>query len=109
LDFSGYWLKGGYPDALQSTGADQWIRWQENYVRTFVERDVARHGLKASTIQIRRLMGMLAGLQGELLNASETGLRRIQSCALDVPNQNFSLLASRCKKLFLTAKPALII
>ena len=31
------------------------------------------HGLKASPIQIRRLMGMLDGLQGELLNASETG------------------------------------
>ena len=73
LDFPAFWLKGGYPDALQSTGADQWIRWQENYVRTFVERDVARHGLKASPIQIRRLMGMLAGLQGELLNASEIG------------------------------------
>ena len=73
LDFPAFWLKGGYPDALQSTSADQWIRWQENYVRTFIERDVARHGLKASPIQIRRLMGMLDGLQGELLNASETG------------------------------------
>ena len=42
-------------------------------MRTFVERDVARHGMKASPIQIRRLMGMLAGLQGELLTASEIG------------------------------------
>jgi predicted AAA+ superfamily ATPase len=71
--FADYWLKGGYPDACRSTDADQWIRWQENYVRTFVERDVTRHGLKASPVQIRRLLGMLAGLHGGLVNASEIG------------------------------------
>jgi predicted AAA+ superfamily ATPase len=73
VDFSAYWLKGGYPDALRTADTGQWILWQENYVRTFIERDIARQGLKSSPIQIRTLMGMIAGLHGDLLNASEIG------------------------------------
>lgn len=68
-----YWLRGGYPDASREKKESKWQRWQENYVRTFIERDIPRQGARISPIQIRRLMGMLAHNHGGLLNASEFG------------------------------------
>jgi predicted AAA+ superfamily ATPase len=72
IDLSDFWLKGGFPDALKEKEA-KWQRWQENYIRTFIERDIPRYGVKTSPIQIRRMMGMLAHQHGGLFNASELG------------------------------------
>ena len=68
-----FWLKGGFPDALKEKENSKWQRWQDNYLRTFIERDVPRYGVKMSPIQIRRLMVMLAHQHGGLLNASDLG------------------------------------
>lgn len=73
IDLSDFWLKGGFPDALKETETSRWQRWQENYVRTFIERDIPRYGIKMSPVEIRRLMGMIAHLHGGVLNASELG------------------------------------
>jgi hypothetical protein len=37
------WLRGGYPDALLARSPADWHAWQESYLRTFLERDIARH------------------------------------------------------------------
>ncbi len=66
-----YWLRGGFPDAVLSGNAIEWQTWQENYIRTFVERDIAKFRLKMSTIQIRQFLGVLAHYHGNLFNASE--------------------------------------
>lgn len=68
-----FWLKGGYPDAVREKKESSWLRWQENYVRTFIERDIPRLGPRISSIQMRRLMGMLAHNHGGLLNTSDLG------------------------------------
>jgi predicted AAA+ superfamily ATPase len=73
IDLPTYWLKGGYPDAIREKKIPQWQRWQENFVRTFIERDIPRVGVKISPIQMRRLMGMISHHHGGLLNASEFG------------------------------------
>jgi predicted AAA+ superfamily ATPase len=73
IDLPGFWLKGGFPDALKEKEGSRWQRWQENYIRTFIERDIPRYGVKMSPIQIRRLMVMLAHQHGGLFNASELG------------------------------------
>jgi len=67
------WLRGGYPDAFLSRNSRQWQAWEENYIRTFIERDVARHKLTMSAIEMRRLMTMVAHSHGGILNASELG------------------------------------
>ncbi len=51
----------------------KWHAWQENYFRTFTERDVVRHRLKISSLEMRRFMGMLAHSHGGILNASSHG------------------------------------
>ena len=73
IGFSDFWLKGGFPDALKEKGNAKWQRWQENYIRTFIERDILRFGVKMSPVQMRRLMVMLAHQHGGLLNASDLG------------------------------------
>ena len=73
IGLADFWLKGGFPDALKEKGGSRWQRWQENYLRTFIERDIPRFGVKLSPIQIRRLMGMLAHQHGGIFNASDLG------------------------------------
>ena len=73
IDLYDFWLKGGFPDALKEKEGSKWQRWQENYLRTFIERDIPRYGVKISPIQIRRLMVMLAHQHGGLFNASDLG------------------------------------
>jgi predicted AAA+ superfamily ATPase len=73
IDLHNFWLKGGFPDALKEKEGSKWQRWQENYLRTFIERDIPRYGVKISPIQIRRLMVMLAHQHGGLFNASDLG------------------------------------
>lgn len=72
-DLADFWLKGGFPDAIKEEEDSKWQRWQENYIRTFIERDIPRFGVKMSPVQIRRLMVMLANQHGGLLNASDLG------------------------------------
>jgi len=67
------WLRGGFPDAFLSRDTEQWQGWQESYLRTFVERDIARHRLTLSSTEVRRLMTMLAHSHGGVLNYSSLG------------------------------------
>ncbi|MBM4039327.1 MAG: ATP-binding protein [Planctomycetes bacterium] len=88
------WLRGGYPDAFQATDGMAWQLWQESYLRTVVERDLARQGVSLSPVELRRLLGMLAHHHGGLLNASELGramgvsYHAVQRC-LDVLEGHF--------------------
>ncbi|HMP74615.1 MAG TPA: ATP-binding protein [Kiritimatiellia bacterium] len=68
-----FWHRGGFPDALLASDNEAWNLWHLNYVRTFVERDLARFGSHQSPEQMHRLLAMLAGQQGGLLNASAIG------------------------------------
>jgi uncharacterized protein len=67
------WQRGGFPDAFLARSDEQWQEWQEGYLRTFVERDVARHRLTISSAEVRRLMTMLAHAHGGILNYSNLG------------------------------------
>ncbi len=67
------WLRGGYPDALLARDPVSWHAWQESYLRTFIERDIARHRLNLSSAEVRRLLTMLAHSHGGLLNYSTLG------------------------------------
>jgi predicted AAA+ superfamily ATPase len=67
------WQRGGFPDAFLARNAESWLAWQEAYLRTFIERDVARHQLNLSAADVRRLMTMLAHSHGGVLNYSSLG------------------------------------
>ena len=68
------WHRGGFPDALFAGTDAAWDDWVDQYVRTFVERDMARFGPRQSPTGFHTLLSMLAAQQGGLSNAS--GLAR---------------------------------
>lgn len=68
-DWQQLWLQGGFPDALRGSFRE----WWEAYLRTYVERDLPQLGVPADPILLRRLLTMLAHVQGGMLNASQLG------------------------------------
>lgn len=67
------WLRGGFPRSfLAVTDADSLV-WRENFIQTFLERDLARLGVRIPAAALRRLWTMLAHYHGQVGNASEIG------------------------------------
>jgi predicted AAA+ superfamily ATPase len=68
-----YWLRGGFPESyLGHTDSDSML-WLENFIRTYIERDIPQLGFQIPALQLRRLLLMCAHNQGALLNASKLG------------------------------------
>lgn len=67
------WLRGGMPDSfLARTLRDSQV-WRENFIRTFVERDVPQMGFQFPSPAVRRFWQMIAHVHGQLWNGSEIG------------------------------------
>lgn len=68
-----YWLRGGFPESyLGLTDTDSML-WLENFIRTYIERDIPQLGFPIPALLLRRLLLMCAHSQGQLLNASKLG------------------------------------
>ena len=67
------WLHGGFPDSYlaRDTAASQ--EWRENFIRTFLERDIPQLGFNIPADTLRRLWRMLAHSHGQQLNSSRLG------------------------------------
>jgi predicted AAA+ superfamily ATPase len=66
-----YWFRGGFPlSFLNETDSDS-LLWRENFIRTFIERDIPQFGLQIPTLHLRRLLQMCSHNQGQLLNQSK--------------------------------------
>lgn len=68
-----HWFRGGYPDAFLAANDRAAIQWGEDFITSYVERDLPQLGVTASPVQLRRLCSMLAHQQGGLVNLSQTG------------------------------------
>jgi predicted AAA+ superfamily ATPase len=67
------WLRGGFPPAfLAQSDADSAL-WREQYIRTFLERDIPQLGINIPAQAMRRLWQMLTHVHGNILNLSELG------------------------------------
>lgn len=67
------WVRGGFPDSLFASNEDLAWRWMDNFINTYLNRDLIQLGLNASPKIIRNLWSMMAHLNGNLLNASTLG------------------------------------
>lgn len=65
-----HWLLGGFPDAYQQKNIDHTKTWLENFVTTYVERDLPVIGLDASSKTLANFWTMLAHNHGNIFNAS---------------------------------------
>lgn len=66
-------LRGGFPKAFLAQSDEDAFNWLENYIRTFLERDVPALGFSIPTITLRRFWTMLCHYHGSTFNASDIG------------------------------------
>lgn len=65
------WLRGGFPDSFAAQSGAASLRWRQNFIRTYLERDIPQFGLRLPAETLRRLWTMLAHLQGGLLKTAD--------------------------------------
>lgn len=65
------WLRGGFPRAYLARSERASAEWREEFVRTFVERDLPLLGPSIPPLAAHRFWAMLAHYHGQLLNHSE--------------------------------------
>lgn len=65
------WLRGGFPISFLANSNKTSSIWIENYIKTYIERDIPQFGFQIPTLQLRRFLTMLSHLQGQLLNLSK--------------------------------------
>ena len=62
------WVRGGFPPSFLAESDWQSAEWREQFIRTYLERDVPQLGPRVPAETLRRLWTMLAHGQGNLLN-----------------------------------------
>lgn len=69
---SEHWVRGGHPDSLLATHAEDSLAFRRNLVRTYLERDISEFtGRRIPAETLERLWTMLAHSQGTPLNAAK--------------------------------------
>ncbi|SFG65774.1 ATP-binding protein [Pedobacter insulae] len=70
LGYKNNWFRGGFPEALLATNNEDAIEWLNDFIRSYVERDLATlFGVTLSPVTLRNFWSMLAHSNGNLLNA----------------------------------------
>ncbi len=65
------WLRGGFPKAWLARSHAAAFLWLENFVRTFLERDLPALGVRVPGPALRRFWTMLAHWHGQIWNSAE--------------------------------------
>jgi hypothetical protein len=65
------WWRGRFPRSFLARTEAESRSWQENFIQTFLERDIREFGVQAPPAALRRLWMMLAHYHGQIWNASE--------------------------------------
>lgn len=65
------WLRGSFPRAYLASTEPGSVRWREEFIRTFLERDLPQLGIKVPAITMKRFWMMLAHYHGQIWNSSE--------------------------------------
>ena len=67
------WLRGGFPRSFTARTAATSAQWRQDFVRTFLERDLGRMGIGVPSAALGRFWAMLAHWSGQVMNWSELG------------------------------------
>jgi predicted AAA+ superfamily ATPase len=65
------WVRGGFPDSFLAADDTISLRWRQDFIRTYLERDIPQLGPRIPAETLRRLWTMFAHHQGGLLNAAQ--------------------------------------
>jgi len=67
------WLRGGFPRSYLAPSHAQSHTWRQQFITTFLERDIPQLGIQVGAATLRRFWTMLAHYHAQIWNASEFG------------------------------------
>ena len=65
------WSRGGFPDSLLAASDGLSFTWRQDFIRSYLERDVPMFAPRMPAQALERLWTMLAHQQGGLLNQAQ--------------------------------------
>lgn len=65
------WLRGGLPRSFLARNEQASQAWRDDYIATFLERDLANLGVRVPATTMRRFWSMLAHFHGQIWNGAE--------------------------------------
>lgn len=65
------WVRGGFPDSLLAPSGPRSLAWRQDFIRSYLERDIPQFGPRIAAETLRRFWIMLAHHQGGLLNTAQ--------------------------------------
>ncbi len=65
------WIRGGFPRAYLAENDAVSFQWRQDFIQTFLERDIPQFGITIPSRTLRRFWTMLAHYHGQVWNASE--------------------------------------
>lgn len=65
------WTCGGFPRSFLADDASASMNWREDFIRTFLERDIPQLGITIPSGTLRRFWTMIAHYHGQVWNAAQ--------------------------------------
>jgi predicted AAA+ superfamily ATPase len=69
--FARLWARGGFPRSFLAADDSASLLWRDNFMRTFLERDIPQLGISIPSISLRRFWTMIAHYHGQVWNAAD--------------------------------------
>lgn len=64
------WLRGGFPQSYLAKSDQKSLVWRQDFIRTYLERDVPQFGIRIPATTLRNFWTMLAHVQASPINLS---------------------------------------
>ncbi|HSR53481.1 MAG TPA: ATP-binding protein [Acidobacteriota bacterium] len=65
------WVRGGFPRSFLSPDDEASLLWRQDFIRTFLERDIPQLGISVPAETLRRFWSMVAHYHGQIWNAAQ--------------------------------------
>lgn len=67
------WVRGGFPPAYLAATPKDSLAWREDFIQTFLERDIPQLEIRVPPTTLGRFWAMVAHYHGQVWNGSEIG------------------------------------
>lgn len=67
------WQRGGFPRSYLAGDEEESWEWRQDFIRTFLQRDIPQLGINIPQRRLERFWTMCAHIHGQLLNRSKLG------------------------------------
>jgi predicted AAA+ superfamily ATPase len=70
-EWTALWVRGGFPRSFLAPDDVSSMAWREDFIRTFLERDIPQLGITIPSETLRRFWTMVAHYHGQVWNAAQ--------------------------------------